>query len=84
MKQRKLNTNIDRQGQNETEETKYTEESGLIGVNTGENDHDRTRNRWLIGEVSPGEEQKDPGKCGADDGTKQVRTTDCDNNRAAR
>jgi len=39
--------NIDRQGQNETEETKYTEESGLIGVNTGENDHDRTRNRWL-------------------------------------
>jgi len=51
---------------------------GLIGVNTGENDHDRTRNRWLIGEVSPGEEQKDPGKCGADDGTKQVRTTDCD------
>jgi len=29
--------------------------------------------------VSPGEEQKDPGKCGADDGTTQVRTTDCDN-----
>jgi len=44
------NIHIDRQTQTEGGRTKYTGESGLNEVNTGGNDNDRTRNRWLIGE----------------------------------